>query len=98
MTRSEQLAQQRHDLQLQCALQRQQLTHLVTDIESRLVTADRVLNVVSIVTRNPFVILAATVGTILLKPWRIMKWVTQGAMLFSVVRRAQQLFTKPAND
>jgi hypothetical protein len=44
------------------------------------------------------VILAATVGTILLKPWRIMKWVTQGAMLFSVVRRAQQLFTKPTND
>jgi hypothetical protein len=98
MTRSEQLAQQRHDLQLQCALQRQQLSHLVIDIESRLVTADRVLNVVSIVTRNPVVILAATAGTLFLRPWRIMKWVTQGAMLFSVVRRAQQLFAKSAND
>jgi hypothetical protein len=98
MTRVEQLEQKRHDLQLQCALQRQQLTHLVTDIESRLVTADRVLNVVSIVTRNPFVILAAIAGTVLLKPWRILKYVTQGAMLFGMVRRAQQMFAKPAND
>jgi hypothetical protein len=98
MTRVEQLAQKRHDLQLQCALQRQELAHLVTDIESRLVTADRVLNVVSIVTRNPFAIIAAIAGTIFLRPWRILKYVTQGAMLFSVVRRVQQILVKPTND
>jgi len=98
MTRVEQLAQKRHNLQMHCALQRQQLTQLVTDIESRLVTADRVLNVVSIVTRNPLAILAVVAGTVILRPWRIMKWATQGAMLFSIVRRAQQIFSKPAND
>jgi len=98
MTRVEQLAQKRHDLQMECALQRQQLTHLVIDIESRLVTADRVLLVVSVVTRNPIAIMAVIAGTVFLRPWRLMKWATQGAMLLSLARRAQHIFAKPADE
>jgi hypothetical protein len=94
MSRALQLAQQRHNLQLRCALQRQEIAHLANDIEGRLVTADRVLNVVSFFTRSPIAIVAVIAGTVILRPWRLMKWATQGAMLLGMARRLKQLVAK----
>jgi hypothetical protein len=54
--------------------------------------------VVSVVTRSPIAILAVVAGTVFLRPWRLMKWATQGAVLFNMAKRVQQLFAKPAND
>jgi hypothetical protein len=94
MGRTEQLANKRHALRLQCASQRQQIAHLANDIESRLVTADRVLNVVSFFTRSPVAIVAVIAGTVLLRPWRLMKWATQGALLLGMAKRLKQLVAK----
>jgi hypothetical protein len=94
MNRAAQLAQKRSDLQMRCALQRQQLAHLVGDIETRLVTTDRVIDVVSTLARNPIVLLSVIAGTIMLGPWRIMKWVSQGVLLFNIAKRVQQLAAK----
>ena len=94
MTRAEQLAEQRRHLQMRCALQRQELAHLANDIEARLVTADRVIDVASSIARNPIALIAVIAGTLILGPWRIMKWVSQGALLFNVARRVQELVAK----
>jgi YqjK-like protein len=94
MTRAQELAQKRQRLQLQCALQRQELAHLANDIEARLVSTDRVIDVVSSVVRNPAALIAVIAGTLILGPWRIMKWVSQGAMLFNLAKRVQQWVAK----
>jgi len=93
MTRTEQLAQKRIDLSARCALQRQQVAQLTRHIETRLGTADRVINVVSSITQSPLVMIAATAATFFLGPWRVMRWVGQGMVLFKVARKLQQLIT-----
>ena len=94
MTRAEQLAQKRRDLRMQCALQRQQLAHLASDIEARLVTTDRVIDVIAGVARNPLALIAVIAGTLMIGPWRMMKWASQGALLFKIGRRVQQWIGK----
>jgi predicted dithiol-disulfide oxidoreductase (DUF899 family) len=93
-SRAEQLAYQRRELQLRCALQRQQIAFLAQNIEGQLVTADRVFSVVSTVARSPLAILAVITGTMVLGPWRIFKWVSQGAVLFNLAKRVQHLIGK----
>jgi hypothetical protein len=92
--RTEQLAQKRRDLQMQCALQRQQVAYLSDNIEARLTTVDRVLNVVSSIARNPLAMVGIVAGTMMLGPWRIMRWASQGVLLFKVARRVQHLLGK----
>jgi len=91
MTRAAQLIQKRQQLLLQSALQRQQLSFLNADIEARLATADRVVDVVTAVARNPAVAVGVVAGAMILGPWRIMKWVSRGALLFGVVNKLRAL-------
>jgi hypothetical protein len=93
-TRAEELAEKRRDLQTRCALQRQEAAFFSNDIEARLVSADRVINVVSSIARNPVALIATIAGAMILGPWRIMRWASQGALLFKVVRKVQQLIAK----
>ena len=94
MTRAQQLAQKRRHLQVQCALQRRHLAYLANDIEARLVTADRVIDVVSRIARNPIALIAVLAGTLIIGPWRITKWVSQGALIFKIAKRVQRLVAK----
>jgi hypothetical protein len=93
-SRAEQLALRRRALQLRCALQRQQIAFLSHDIERQLLTADRVINVVSTFARNPIALVATAAGVIMLGPWRILKWASQGVLLFKLARRIQQFAAK----
>ena len=94
ISRAEQLELQRRALQLRCALQRQQIARLAADIEGQLGTADRVISIVSNVARNPLALVATFTGLMVLGPWRIIKWVSQGALAFNLARRIQHLFAK----
>jgi len=93
-SRARQLAQQRRDLQLRCALQRQELGHLSANIEAKLVVADRVIDVASGIAKNPLVLIAIIAGTMILGPWRIVRWVSQGALLFKTANVVRQLIAK----
>ena len=84
------LAQKRRDLQLRCALQRQEVAHLSGDIEARLAGADRVLGFVNAVAKQPAILLVGLVGALWLGPWRTLRWATQGAFLFSAYRKVRQ--------
>ena len=88
------LARKRRDLQVRCALQRQEMGHLGNQIEAQLATTDRVIGIASTVVKHPVILVAAFAGTMILGPWRIVKWVSQGALLFSMARRVQQLIGK----
>jgi YqjK-like protein len=92
MTRIQQLAQRRRDLQAQCELQRMQLAHVANHIESQLVTVDRIARIVTLV-GHPLAIGALVVGTISIGPWRLMKWVSQGAVVLNVVLRLRKLLS-----
>lgn len=86
-SREEQLAQRRQDLRVRCALQRQQLLVLEAQVERRLVTADRLINVAAILTRKPaFLVagLAGLAGLAFAGPWRLIRWTTQGAVLVKI--------------
>jgi hypothetical protein len=50
--------------------------------------------VVSTVARSPLAILALITGTMVLGPWRIVKWVSQGAVLFNLAKRVQHFVGK----
>jgi hypothetical protein len=85
------LASRRRDLQERCALQRQQLGQLSREVETRLVFADRMLGIAMFVAQRPIIIIAAVAGTLLLGPWRVLRWVSHGAILLSAARKVQQL-------
>jgi len=92
--RTEQLAQRRKELQMRCALQRQEVAYLNAHVEAKLASADRVIGAVSTIARNP----AALVGTIafvlIAGPWRIMKWASQAMMVFKLATTVRQLVNK----
>jgi hypothetical protein len=89
------LARKRRDLQVRCAMQRQEAGHLGSQIEAQLVIADRVIGIASIVTKRPVIVFAAIAGTLLLGPWRILRWASHGALLFTAARKVQQFIAKP---
>ena len=93
-SRLEQLAQRQRDLQLKCALQRQHMTYLTQDIEERLVGTDRVLNVAGFVLKNPTLLVGTLAFTLIAGPWRIFKWVSKGAMLWSLAHKVRLLLDK----
>jgi YqjK-like protein len=88
------LARKRYDLQMRCALQRQQLGHVGREIEARLATADRVIGFASAIAKQPIILIAAVAGTLILGPWRVLRWASHGALLFSAARKVQQLIAK----
>ncbi len=96
--RIEQLAQKRRDLQLRCAFQRQEVAQLTAQIEAKLVTADRVIEVVTGVAKSPLMLIAISAGAMFVGPWRLLRWVSQGSLLFSLLfsgaRKIHQLVTK----
>lgn len=92
--RADQLAERRRLLQLHCALQRSEVAHLVDDMEVRLAKADRVIAAVGVVARNPVLLLGGISAILILGPWRIARWLSQGAMLFGIVRRVRALVAK----
>jgi hypothetical protein len=87
ISRTEQLATKRRALQLHCALQRQQLAFMTVNVEARLVTVDRILEIASGAVRNPIVIVAALAGLTLLKPWKLLRWAGRAWLLFSLGRK-----------
>ncbi len=94
MTRSAQLAIKRRELQLRCALQRYEIAELSHDFEARLTGVGRVIDIAISVAKHPIAILAAFAGAIFIGPWRIIRWVSRGAMLFNVARQVQRLIAK----
>lgn len=93
MTRVQQLAQRRRDLQAECALQRMQLAHEANDIESQLAIVDRIARIVTFV-RHPLAISALIAGTASIGPWRLAKWVSRGAVILNVALRARKLLAR----
>jgi hypothetical protein len=89
--RPAELAQRRRDLRTRCELQRQQALFLCGHIESKLTAADHAVDVVTGIAKNPLLLVAAIAGTMILGPWRIMRWVGQGAMLYNVFRKVRAL-------
>ena len=96
--RIEHLAQKRCDLQLRCALQHQEVAELSAQIEAKLATADRVIEVVAGVAKNPLILIALSAGAMFIGPWRLLRWVSQGSLLFSLLfsgaRKIHQLVTQ----
>ena len=90
--REDQLAQRRNDLRTQCALQRQQLRVLTAEVERQLVTADRIINFGAALVRKPaFLVasLAGLAGLVYAGPWRLIRWTTQGVVLFKVAMQVR---------
>jgi hypothetical protein len=93
-SRAEQLAYKRRSLQLRCALQRQQVSFMTAAIEGQLGTADRVFSIASAVGKNPLFVVAALTGAMMIGPWRLLRWASQGALLFNVARKILRLIGK----
>ena len=90
-SRAEQLALRRRELQLRSARQRQEIIDFVEHIEERLAVFDRAIGAVRSVTKHPLVIVGLVAGTMMLGPWRALRWIGQGAMLFNVAMRVRRL-------
>jgi len=93
-TRTEELALKRRTLLLHCALQRLEITHQLIGIEAKLTRADRVAEIITSSARNPLLLIAMVAGTALIGPWRLLRWVSQGAMFFNIARRLHGLFVR----
>jgi len=93
-SRAEQLALRRHILQMRCSLQRQEIAQLFANVESRLTGADRAADFVIRVVKNPLLLIAIAAGTVMIGPWRILRWVSQGAMLVRIARNFRRLWIR----
>lgn len=90
--RRELLATKRRALQLRCAIERQELSYRHADIESRLSSVDRVVDVARGVARHPLWVGAAVVGVAMIGPLKILRWITRGAFFWSAARRLGSYF------
>ena len=88
---ADQLAHKRRELQLRCDLQRHQIAQLGGDIEARLAGVDRVIRFARNIADRPILVVAAAAGALLLGPWRILRWASRGAVVYSAVRNVQRL-------
>jgi hypothetical protein len=85
--RAELLATKRRALQLRCAVERQELSYRHADVETRLSTVDRVLDVARGVAKHPLWVGAAVIGVAMVGPVKILRWLTRGAFFWSAARR-----------
>jgi hypothetical protein len=90
--RGEILATRRRALQLRCAIERQELGHRHADIESRLSSVDRVVDIARNVARHPLWVGAAVMGVAMIGPVKILRWITRGAFFWSAARRVGGYF------
>lgn len=94
ISRAELLALKRRSLQLSAELQRQEIARLSHNVEARLSGADRLADIVSSTVKSPLLLAGIFAGSMLIGRWRIVKWASQGAMLFNVVRVARKFLGK----
>jgi hypothetical protein len=77
----------RRSLQQRCALQRQQVAFMTAAIEARLAPADRFFDLASGIAKNPLVVVGAIAGTLMIGPWRVIRWASQGMLLLKIARK-----------
>jgi hypothetical protein len=93
-SRAEMLAAKRRELQLRCAVEREEIRFRHAEVESQLRTADRVIDIARGVVKNPILVGAAVVGVTLIGPFKILRWVSQSVFLWTAVRRLGGYFLK----
>ena len=92
--RARQLAEKRRDLQQCCELQRHQVAQLTTSIETRLALVDRLVSATSGIVNRPLLVLGGIAGLVLIGRWRLLRWVSHGAMVIATAHKVRQLLAK----
>jgi hypothetical protein len=90
--RFDQLSAHHSNLLARCAVQRRQLAESAEEIEHELGRLDRGIEVVRRVLRSPAMIGGAIAVVALLGPRRLLRWTTQGLMLWSSARAVMGTF------
>jgi hypothetical protein len=85
--RFKQLSARHSSLRDRCALQRQELSQQAQQIERHLSGVDRAVNAVRAVARSPLLIVGGIATIALLRPRRLVRWASRGALFYSTARR-----------
>jgi hypothetical protein len=72
---------------VRCAMERQLLADQSAQVERKLDTADRVLGVATLLTRNPLILAGGLAGLVVAGPWRLIRWATQGIVIVKIILR-----------
>jgi hypothetical protein len=93
-THAQQLAHKRRNLQLQCEQQRNEISQLTANIESRFSIVDRAVGAASSIASRPLLVLGGVAAVALIGRWRLLRWVSRGAVLFATARKVRRLLAK----
>lgn len=89
--RTDRLAQRRKALRLQCEVQRAELGQTMHEIESRLGSVDRGLNMVRRYAAQPLLLVAGIAFLAFLGPRRLVRWAGRSAVFVTAGRRVMRL-------
>jgi hypothetical protein len=89
--RFDQLSAHHSNLLARCAVQRRQLAESAEEIEHELGRVDRGVAAVRRVLRSPVMICGAIIVVALVGPRRLLRWSTNGLMVYSTARRLLRL-------
>lgn len=92
--RARHLAEKRRDLQQRCEQQRHQVAQLTTSIETRLALVDRLVSATSGIVNRPLLVLGGIAGLVLIGRWRLLRWLSHGALVIATARKVQQLLAR----
>ena len=86
-SRAELLAEKRRILQLRCAVEREELRYRHAEVDARLRSVDRAINLARGVVRHPVLIGGIMLGVAFIGPFKVLRWAGQSVFLWSALRR-----------
>ena len=90
--RTRELDERRKQLQLRCALQRQNFADEVRGIERSLQTVDSVAGVARRLLGEPVVIVGLVAGAVVIGPSRLLRTISRGLLLAAALQRLWRLW------